>query len=594
MESKTDPADLYQISLLIDQLRHDDSQMRINATKNLYQIAQALGPERTRDELIPFLNESMDDEDDVLLSIAENIAEIRHFVGGSEYYYLLLEPIELLAVVEEGSVRDASVKAVGLIVDGMPDADLVTHYVPFVIGLAQKDWFTSRISSTSLFHIAYKRLPSNIQKEFREIYAKLCIDDTPMVRRMAAQNFGEFALKLTPREVQEELLPAFKKLAVDEQDSVRIQVVSICISLTQIFPLEVKMSEVLPVVLGIASDRSWRVRWSLAVKLFQVAQGMGSQVANNSLCECFEEMLRDQEAEVRSAAAGQIHHIASLVRKDIILGRLLPIINHIITDTSDHTRASCASVINHLSSLLGKEDTVENLLPMLLQLLRDESSDVRLNVIANLDAISSVIGVDLLSQSLLPAIVDLAEDSKWRVRFAIIEHIPHIANQLGCQFFNEKLNNLCMTWLGDDIYSIRRAATDNLSQLSKQFGEEWTSEHIIPRLDRMHLHTNYLQRMTSLYGLQVLFNSLSSQTIEETVLPLVLSMATDPVPNVRLTVARTIQEMIKIHGKDIRLSALTGAITPTLVKLCQDNDRDVRFYANKASEEVLSVTKGSQ
>lgn len=35
------------------------------------------------------------------------IAEIRHFVGGPEYYYLLLEPIELLAVVEEGSVRDA-------------------------------------------------------------------------------------------------------------------------------------------------------------------------------------------------------------------------------------------------------------------------------------------------------------------------------------------------------------------------------------------------------------------------------------------------------------------------------------------------------
>jgi hypothetical protein len=77
MESKSDAADLYQISLLIDQLRHDDSQMRINATKQLHRIgecaaqypprslvpslltslaaAQALGPERTRDELIPFL-----------------------------------------------------------------------------------------------------------------------------------------------------------------------------------------------------------------------------------------------------------------------------------------------------------------------------------------------------------------------------------------------------------------------------------------------------------------------------------------------------------------------------------------------------------
>lgn len=275
--------------------------------------------------------------------------------------------------------------------------------------------------------------------------------------------------------------------------------------------------------------------------------------------------------------------MASLVRKDVVLNRLLPIVQHIITDTSDHTRSSCAAVINHLASLLGKEDTVEHLLPMLLQLLRDESSDVRLNVIANLDAISSVIGVDLLSQSLLPAIVDLAEDSKWRVRFAIIEHIPHIATQLGCQFFNEKLNNLCMTWLGDDIYSIRRAATDNLSQLSKQFGEEWTKEHIIPRLDRMHQHTNYLQRMTSLYGLQVLFASLSSGTVEESVLPLVLSMASDPVPNVRLTVARTLQEMLQAHGREMKLGSVTGAITPALVSLCQDSDRDVRFYANKVT-----------
>ena len=34
----TDPKDLYQISLLIDQLRHDDQQIRINACKNLGNI----------------------------------------------------------------------------------------------------------------------------------------------------------------------------------------------------------------------------------------------------------------------------------------------------------------------------------------------------------------------------------------------------------------------------------------------------------------------------------------------------------------------------------------------------------------------------
>ena len=40
--NKSDPPDLYQISLLIDQLRHDDAQMRISATKHLGSIGKYL------------------------------------------------------------------------------------------------------------------------------------------------------------------------------------------------------------------------------------------------------------------------------------------------------------------------------------------------------------------------------------------------------------------------------------------------------------------------------------------------------------------------------------------------------------------------
>lgn len=56
MEGIVDPAlDLYQIAVLIDQLKHDDVHFRVNASTNLARIAHALGPERARDELIPFL-----------------------------------------------------------------------------------------------------------------------------------------------------------------------------------------------------------------------------------------------------------------------------------------------------------------------------------------------------------------------------------------------------------------------------------------------------------------------------------------------------------------------------------------------------------
>jgi len=55
MEAKGEQQDLYQVALLIDQLKHDDVHFRVSASSNLTRIAAALGPERTRDELIPFL-----------------------------------------------------------------------------------------------------------------------------------------------------------------------------------------------------------------------------------------------------------------------------------------------------------------------------------------------------------------------------------------------------------------------------------------------------------------------------------------------------------------------------------------------------------
>jgi serine/threonine-protein phosphatase 2A regulatory subunit A len=55
MEDQTDDA-LYPIAVLIDELKHEDVVLRLNAIKRLSTIALALGPERTRTELIPFLD----------------------------------------------------------------------------------------------------------------------------------------------------------------------------------------------------------------------------------------------------------------------------------------------------------------------------------------------------------------------------------------------------------------------------------------------------------------------------------------------------------------------------------------------------------
>jgi hypothetical protein len=48
--------ELYPIAVLIDELKHDDVMLRLNAIRRLHTIALALGADRTREELIPFLD----------------------------------------------------------------------------------------------------------------------------------------------------------------------------------------------------------------------------------------------------------------------------------------------------------------------------------------------------------------------------------------------------------------------------------------------------------------------------------------------------------------------------------------------------------
>ena len=57
-------------------------QLRLNSIKKLSTIALALGVERTRSELIPFLTDTIYDEDEVLLALAEQLGTFTPLVGG--------------------------------------------------------------------------------------------------------------------------------------------------------------------------------------------------------------------------------------------------------------------------------------------------------------------------------------------------------------------------------------------------------------------------------------------------------------------------------------------------------------------------------
>lgn len=123
---------LYPIAVLIDELKNEDIQLRLNSIRRLSTIARALGEERTRKELIPFLSENNDDDDEVLLAMAEELGVFIPYVGGVEHANVLLPPLETLCTVEETCVRDKAVESLCRIGSQMREKDLVECFIPMV------------------------------------------------------------------------------------------------------------------------------------------------------------------------------------------------------------------------------------------------------------------------------------------------------------------------------------------------------------------------------------------------------------------------------------------------------------------------------
>ncbi|PIO22739.1 hypothetical protein AB205_0008830, partial [Aquarana catesbeiana] len=192
----------------------------------------------------------------------------------------------------------------------------------------------------------------------------------------------------------------------------------------------------------------------------------------------------------------------------------------LVSDANQHVKSALASVIMGLSPILGKDNTIEHLLPLFLAQLKDE----------------------------------------------------------GVEFFDEKLNSLCMAWLVDHVYAIREAATSNLKKLVEKFGKEWAQATIIPKVLAMSNDPNYLHRMTTLFCINVLSEVCGQDITTKHMLPTVVRMAGDAVANVRFNVAKSLQKI----GPTLDNSTLQNDVKPVLEKLTQDQDVDVKYFAQEA------------
>jgi serine/threonine-protein phosphatase 2A regulatory subunit A len=151
------------------------------------------------------------------------------------------------------------------------------------------------------------------------------------------------------------------------------------------------------------------------------------------------------------------------------------------------------------------------------------------------------------------------------------------------------------------LYGLTQATASMLKDLSIMFGDEWVVKEILPTIKSMyHSKDKYVRRLTALYVVQNITQSVSLMLIDAHVVPILAALAEDTVANVRFNVAKIIQTLLMpqvtwaCHSEGDAGGAVVigclyrGALTRLLAildKMLDDSDRDVRFFAEKAYEE---------
>jgi serine/threonine-protein phosphatase 2A regulatory subunit A len=123
---------------------------------------------------------------------------------------------------------------------------------------------------------------------------------------------------------------------------------------------------------------------------------------------------------------------------------------------------------------------------------------------------------------------------------------------------------------------VREAALNNLKQLTLFFGEKWMISQVFSSVAALTAEEVYLHRLTPLFAIGSLAEFVSPDVIKKNFMPVLTKMQNDPVPNVRMNVAKTIAVMapsVSAH-KDV-----CESMQRILEKLAKDSEFDVKHFA---------------
>lgn len=181
---------------IIDGMQSPDCKIRLRYIKELRVLCEIIGNERTKNELIEFLYNLIEDDSEVLIEISKNFKFLISFIGNvnncNYICYLLLN----FLIAYEKDIHLNAYEAFKIYINKCDPLTLTEIIYPKILELAKNDGDNYRIGICKIIPMiiekSIKEGQSTFVKTFIYLFLEACQDESILVKKSSCDKFGEF------------------------------------------------------------------------------------------------------------------------------------------------------------------------------------------------------------------------------------------------------------------------------------------------------------------------------------------------------------------------------------------------------------------
>lgn len=564
------------ISLLED-LQSQDNKTKINAIHNLTNISLALGCEATRKELLPYLKNCInnEEEDEILIELAKILSNFLTCIGGIKYINELLNIFEVILSIDEPGIRKEAINSLKNILNQIGNIkDIEKELMNLINKFYSSDDVNQKLSALNIIILVYQNLEESNKKIVINFLENFSNSNNLSIRKELISEL----IKIT-KYLNIDIIKKFiETLIKDENENIKVDIINLIISLKEHKDLLQIIDYIYDLIQKLSEDLNFKVRLSLINSLPEILQFPKITYNFKQLVlNIYIKFLEDNEDQIRNACCLNLEEITKLLINEINFNKLLQNLNKLSKDQKTFVRNSLAENIFKICPLLNKKQLNEIIFPMFNDLINDENFDIRINLINNIINLSKNSELNYISNfitdKIIPSIIEISQNKSWRIRHKIINIIPNFVNQKN---FMKDIFPICLNYLTDHVFDIRNEGSKLLCNIYKDMNNSEFENKLIEKLNSMSKLTNYLIRNTCVIFIKYFIEKINEKIyfdfFQKKLIFLVYKLSDDKISNVRMNCAFILN---KVKNCDFENKSNNDKIQKIIDKLKKDDDRDV-------------------